>query len=87
MEEVGLEIEIEKMMGISYFVSKRSGDQIICINYLCKPLGKEIDISKNPDKEEDITRTMWLTPQELFEQLPDDSGHGLKSFVKSYFLS
>jgi len=87
MEEVGLEVEIEKLMGVSQFIS-HGGDQVVCIDYLCRSKGKNVDIGSNPDKEENIVKALWITPEEFFAQLSDKQEYkGLRNFIKKYFLA
>jgi len=85
-EELGIEIKIKKLIGVSQFVDRR-GDQIICLDYLCEPKSKDLDLTKNPDKRENIIKFFWLTPEEFHAKLPDSPEQkGLKNFVKDCFL-
>ena len=86
-EELDMNVEIEKIVGIWYFFREVDNIQIICITYLCKPLNEEINIKKNPDKDENIVEYMWLTPEEFLE-LETDHFNGietLKKLVKDCF--
>jgi len=83
-EEVCLDIEIKKLLGTSQFLN-RKGDQVVCMNYLCEPKSKNVDITKNPADEENIVKFEWLTPKDFFAQLGDEQP-GLKDFVKKHFL-
>ena len=83
-EEVCLEIEIEKLIGTSQFVNHK-GDQVVCLNYLCKPKSKKVDITKNPADGENIIKFEWIAPKDFFQQLTDEQA-GLKNFVKKYFF-
>ncbi len=92
-EEVGIDIEIKKLIGASQLIHthddhvKSKYEHVIFLNYLCEPKSKDIDITKNPDDDENITKFEWLTPEEFFTALPNDNQHiGLKNFVKDYFL-
>jgi ADP-ribose pyrophosphatase YjhB (NUDIX family) len=92
MEEVGIDVEIKKLIGTSQFIHTHDEpetkyDHVVFLNYLCEPKSKNIDITKNPDENENITKFEWLTPEEFFKALPNDNQHaGLKKFVKDYFL-
>ena len=83
-EEVCIEIEIEKLIGTSQFVN-HNGDQVVCLNYLCRPKSKNVDITKNPVDDENIVKFEWIKPKEFFAQLGEDQA-GLKNFVKYHFL-
>jgi len=83
-EELGIEIEIKKLIGVSQFVDCK-GDQIVCLDYLCEPESTDIDITKNPDSEENIIKFEWIKPKDFFSQLTDEY-LGLKDFVGFYFL-
>jgi len=85
-EEVCLDVKIEKIIGTWYFF-RFDGDQVVCITYLCTPLSKGIDLSKNPDEEENISEYKWVTPKE-FSELKGYNFKGLetlKGLVKDYF--
>jgi 8-oxo-dGTP diphosphatase len=87
MEEVGIEVEIKKMVGISQFMG-HDGDQVVCINYLCEPRSKDLDLSRNPDNDElnNIVEALWMRPEEFYAQLPDSRRNNLKEFVKGHFI-
>lgn len=66
-EEIDVDIEIIRSVGVWWFYSKNNRHQIICHTFLCKPKGKvEIDMSKNP-ADEDFIEYRWLS-KEQFEK-------------------
>lgn len=74
-EEIGLEIEIGKVVGAWDFVlgekehdaPEKSGVHIVCIGYQCSVIGDiKIDMSKNPASE-DIFDAKWYTREELLQ--------------------
>lgn len=85
-EEVGLDVRVEKIIGTWYFF-RHDEDQVVCITYLCVPLHGKIDLSKNPDKDENITEYKWMTPEEFLKLKNKDfkSLENMKDFVRNYF--
>lgn len=71
MEEVGLEIEIERPVGNWEFVIPSFEDpsfnvHIICMGYQCKLIGdSKIDTNHNPAKLENIFETLWMSKEEI----------------------
>lgn len=72
-EEVGLKINVEKVVGAWDFVLgekdhqdlEKAGVHIICIGYQCSVVGEPvIDITQNP-VQEDIYDAKWYTKEEL----------------------
>lgn len=88
-EEVFLDIKIEKIIGTwHFFIPKENPIQVVCITYLCKPLGNKIDLTKNPDKTENIFEYSWITPGEflkLEEPHNAEDFERLKNLIKKYF--
>ncbi|NMB56758.1 NUDIX domain-containing protein [Candidatus Beckwithbacteria bacterium] len=51
-EELNIEIEIEKSIGVWWFFSKNNKHEVICHTFLCKPKkGFTIDLTHNPAAE------------------------------------
>jgi 8-oxo-dGTP diphosphatase len=72
-EELDLEIEIIRSVGVWYFFSANSKHQVICHTFLCQPAGEvKIDTSKNPATDEFFSDLRWLTVQEILNN-PDIS--------------
>ena len=63
-EEICLDLEVLEIKGVWYFFRK-DGDQVVCITYLCEISSEKIDLSKNPDKDENICYHGWLTKDEI----------------------
>jgi len=74
-EEIGLEIEIEKIQGVWWFFREVDNDQVVCITFLCKQIGGKLDLTKNPDLEEYISFYNWLSKEEILraEYIQNDS--------------
>jgi len=85
-EEVNLDVKIDKLAGIWYFF-RHDGDQVVCITYSCTPLNEKIDLSKNPDKDENISEYKWMTPGEFLKLENKDfkSLENMKILIKEYF--
>lgn len=87
VEELSIDVEIKKLIGVWQFFHAPNNNQVICITYLCEPLSDNIDLGNNPDKEEIISEYFWITPEE-FLKLESDNPIGLESLkklVKNYF--
>lgn len=82
-EELDLEIDIQGSVGVWFFFTQESSDQIICHTYLCKPVGKvRIDTSKNP-ADEIFTELRWLTIDEILSDPEIVLAESLKRLMKS----
>jgi len=87
-EEIGLNIEIRKPLGVYWFHRSSNKAHVLCSLFLCKVVGKdEIDLSNNPDINENIFESLWLTKKQLVvearkmaKQIENDS---LLNIVKS----
>lgn len=66
MEEIGVKGKVGKVLGVSWYMRETDGDHVVCILYEFKPENLKLDITKNPAKEENITETMWVTPEEFY---------------------
>lgn len=79
-EEVFLDIEIIKPVGLWWFFRAVDGDQVVCSTFLCKTKEANVDLTKNPVNE-NITNYYWLDKKELLERdLPHES---LKKLIES----
>jgi 8-oxo-dGTP diphosphatase len=79
-EEVDLEIEIIKPLGVWWFFRKKDGHQVVCSTFLCKPKTFNVDITKNPVLTERIESVEWLSKEELLEKISEKS---LKDLILS----
>lgn len=89
-EEIFLDVKIKKIIGTwHFFIPKEEGQiQVICITYLCKPLTDKVDLTKNPDKDENIFEYSWITPEEflkLEEPHNVEDFERLKNLIRKYF--
>ena len=74
-EEVYLDIEIIKPIGMWWFFRDSNTGQVICTTFICKAKNNEkIDLTKNPANEK-IVNYYWFTKDELLklENLPHES--------------
>ncbi len=65
-EEVDLDIDILKPLGMWWFFRAKDSHQVVCNTFLCKPSNLNIDISKNP-ADEDIREFSWVSKEEFRE--------------------
>jgi 8-oxo-dGTP diphosphatase len=66
-EELDVDIEIIRPVGVWYFFSQNSRSQVICHTFLCEPKGEMvIDISHNP-ADEHFSELLWLTIDEILQ--------------------
>lgn len=64
-EELDIQIEIKASVGVWYFFSQDSEDQVVCHTFLCEPAGDmKIDCSHNP-ADEHFSELKWLTVEEI----------------------
>jgi 8-oxo-dGTP pyrophosphatase MutT (NUDIX family) len=71
-EEVGLEAEVGRLLGYSWFIRDTDGNQVVCLLFECKVKSYDVDITRNPAEEENITEYMWVAPEE-FPKLDEKS--------------
>lgn len=73
-EEVFLDIEIIKPLGIWWFFRESDNGQVICNTFICKAKNANIDLTKNPANE-NILNYYWLEKEKLLslKNLPNDS--------------
>jgi ADP-ribose pyrophosphatase YjhB (NUDIX family) len=87
-EELSIDINVKNIIGTSHFFRLVDNDQVVCIVYLCESLSDNIDLSKNPDKNENITKYIWMTPEDFMKLKGYDDPEGLKTLkklIKEYF--
>lgn len=71
MEEICVDVEIIRSVGVWWFYSKNNRHQIICHTFLCKPKGKvKIDMSKNP-ADENFVEYRWLGKEQILDGRSD----------------
>lgn len=80
-EELDLEIQIEKSVGVWYFFSQTHHHQVICHTYLCSVSGDlKIDTSKNP-ADEHFSQLKWLTIDQIFNSREIEITESLKKLL------
>ena len=72
-EEVALEVEILKPLGLWWFFRKTDENQVVCPVFLCKVLGGKVDITHNPSGLERVKKAGWLSKEEMLKNFPDES--------------
>lgn len=74
-EETGLDVEIQKPVGVWYFYSKNHHHQVVCFTFLCETTSnQEVNLNSSSEVGEQITKFQWLTLQEALSEtkkLPD----------------
>ena len=73
-EEISVDAEINDPVGMYYFYigEKEVGDQVVLTAFEADIGEQEIDISSNP-ADENITKYVWMRPEELIEKTSNDS--------------
>lgn len=81
-EEVSLEIDIIKPLGLWWFIRKNDQHQVVCTTFLCTPKTTDVDIHSNPVPEA-ITDYAWVTPQNFLtdQYLANDT---LKQLIRDH---
>lgn len=83
-EELDIDIEIVRSVGVWFFYSQNSKHQVICHTFLCKPIGNfTIDTSKNP-ADEHFTELKWLTAQEMLDGNEVTLTESLRELLKAF---
>lgn len=78
-EEVNLEAEIVKPLGVWWYFRKSDDNQVVATTFLCKKTGGEVNITHNPSGMERIKKAEWLSKEEMLKNFPDES---LKDIIK-----
>lgn len=69
-EEVDIDVKVGKSVGAWWFYSQNSKHQVVCLTYLCSPVGTTaVDLTKNP-ADEHFESYRWLTKEEALHS-PD----------------
>ncbi|MHA1866622.1 MAG: NUDIX domain-containing protein [Candidatus Heimdallarchaeaceae archaeon] len=84
-EEIGIEVEVEKPIGVWYFFREIDNDQVVCTTFLCHPVSTDINLEENPDEEEEIIEYRWVSPQEFLSGDYKIGNESLKRMIKDYF--
>jgi 8-oxo-dGTP diphosphatase len=80
-EEVDIDIEIIKSVGVWWFFSQNSKHQVICHTFFCQPIGEfVIDMSKNP-ADEHFSEYRWLTIPEILNNPEIQLSESLKKLL------
>lgn len=65
-EEVKLTIRIIRPIGLFWFF-RQDSEQVVCTAFLCTVDNNKIDLSKNPDADENIIDYKWVTKDEILK--------------------
>ncbi|MDP3724527.1 MAG: NUDIX hydrolase [bacterium] len=79
-EEVGLDVDVERCIGYYWFIREGDGMQIVALAFQCQSTNTEVDLTKNPAKE-NITEHHWVTA-EAFQSPSYDAADTLKALLK-----
>lgn len=83
-EELDIDIEIIRSVGVWFFYSQNSKHQVICHTFLCKPIGNfTINTSKNP-ADEHFTELRWLTAQEIIDSKDVTLGESFRELLQDF---
>ncbi len=80
-EETGLDIEILRPLGVWWFFRADDKDQVICHTFLCRAMHISIDLTKNPDSNEKIGESRWVTKAEFLSDKYPVSHQSLKDTI------
>ena len=85
-EEVFLDIEIEKPLGMWWFINEKLNSQIVCNTFLCnlRSNNQLIDLTKNPASE-NLTEFKWVSKKEFLSE-EYRANKTLKSLISKIFL-
>ncbi len=84
-EETGIEVEVERPIGIWYFFREIDGDQEVCTTFLCHPVSTDINLEENPDEEEKIIEARWVSYHEFLGGDFKVECESLRKMIKDYF--
>lgn len=79
-EEVSLEIEIKKNIGVWWFMRIDGQGQIVCTTFLCSLENGEVDLSSNP-ADESISTYQWITKEAFLSDEYSVSDKSLKELI------
>ena len=80
-EEVNLEIQIERPLGLWWFFNKKDEDQIVCTTFVCTPISEDIDLTQNPT-DENILEFRWVTKEEFLTENLAGSNESLHRLIE-----
>ena len=81
-EETDLDIEIIKPLGLWWFYRKSDRNQVVCNTFLCDSDSHEVDLSKNPAKEQ-IRNYEWVKKKDFLSDKYEVSHDSLKNLVRN----
>lgn len=83
-EEVDVQVQVLKSIGVWWFYSQHSKHQVICHTFLCKPIGElTIDMSKNP-ADEHFSEFRWQTIPEILDKQEIKITDSLRSLLTEF---
>lgn len=79
-EEVGIDVEIQKPVGMWYFFRQNDGHQVVATTFLCKPITNIVKVGNEED--ENIVEHRWVTFEEFLTDEYDVSHESLKKMIE-----
>lgn len=79
-EETGINIEIEKPLGMWWFFRLTDKVQVVCTTFICRPNGFEVVIPKNKESDS-IEEFRWVTKLEFLSDKYNVSHPSLKDMI------
>jgi len=83
-EETGLDIKIISLLGLYWFFKIADKKQAVCSTFICQAKNIEVDLSKNPAKDEKIIDYRWVTKEEFLNGRYPTGHKSLKELIKKY---
>ena len=83
-EEIYIDVEVEKVVGVFWFYRKKDKNQVVCTTYLCNTENNEIDLTKNPCVTENIQEYKWVSKDEFLNGDYQVSDESLKEMVRGF---
>ena len=80
-EEIGLDVDIKKPVGMWWFIRKKDKAQIVCTTFLCTAKNRKIKI-RNMISGENIEEFKWLTKEEFLSESYTVGDSSLKKMIE-----
>ncbi len=86
-EETNLKIKVIQLIDYWNFFRIKDLSQVVAFVYLCKSKFENINISKNPDKTENIVDYLILSKEEIGSDIYNNMNKDLKRIIWNYYNS
>ena len=88
LEETGLKIEVQRPVGVWHFFWSDKDIQVVCITYLCALVSGSVNTANNPDVEEELVFSGWLSLEEFLKQADNaEINEGMKKMLIEHFIN